>query len=70
MKALNKHVYIYIYVCVSIYLSQAKVLVGQCVQLFMTPWTVAHQAPLSVGILQGFSQPRDQTWVAGRFFTI
>ena len=70
MKALNKHVYIYIYVCVSIYLSPAKVLVGQCVQLFMTPWTVAHQAPLSVGILQGFSQPRDQTWVAGRFFTI
>ena len=51
-----------------------------------TPWTIAHQAPLSVGILQarildyvaipfsrGSSQPRDQTWVsciAGRFFTI
>ena len=23
-----------------------------CVQLFATPWTVAHQAPLSMGILQ------------------
>ena len=21
-----------------------------CVQLFMTPWTIAHQAPLSVGL--------------------
>ena len=52
----------------------------------VTPWTVARQAPLSMGILQasilewvampssrGFSQPRDQTQVsciAGRFFTI
>ena len=50
-----------------------------------TPWTVAHQAPLSMGILQasilewvampfsrGSSRPRDQTQVsriAGRFFT-
>ena len=57
-----------------------------CVQLFVTPWTVAHQAPLSMGILQarilewvampssrGSSQPRDRTQVfciAGRFFTI
>ena len=44
------------------------------VQLFATPWTVAHQAPLSIGILQvrilewvaspssrGSSQPRD--WI-------
>ena len=44
------------------------------VRLFATPWTVAHQAPLSVGILQarilewvampssrGSSQLRDQT---------
>ena len=43
-----------------------------CVRLFVTPWTVAHQAPLSLGILQarilewvampssrGSSQPRD-----------
>ena len=56
-----------------------------CIQLFVTPWTVACQAPLSMGILQaripewvampssrGSSQPRDQTQVsctAGRFFT-
>ena len=56
-----------------------------CVQLFETPWTVALQAPLSMGILQarilewvampssrGSSQPRDQTHIsciAGRFFT-
>ena len=61
------------------------VLVTQ-VQLFATTWTVAHQAPLSMGILQagilewvampfsrGSSWPRDWTWVshiAGRFFTI
>ena len=44
------------------------------VQLFATPWTVAHEAPLSMGILwarildwvampssRGSSQPRDQT---------
>ena len=47
------------------------------VQLFVTPWTVACQAPLSMGILQartldciavpsssGSSQPRDQTGVS------
>ena len=50
------------------------------------PWTVAHQAPLSMGILQtrilkriavpsfrGYSQPRNQTQlscIAGGFFTI
>ena len=55
-----------------------------CVQLFATPWTVARQAPLSMGILQagtlewvvmpslrGFSQPRDRAQVshmAGGFF--
>ena len=52
----------------------------------MTPWTVAHQAPLSTVILQarvlewvdmfssrGSSQPRDETpvsYIAGRFFII
>ena len=57
-----------------------------CVQLFVTPWTVAHQAPLSMGILQarildwvtipssrGSSQPGDRMQVsriAGRFFTL
>ena len=56
------------------------------VQLFVTPWTVALQAPLSMGILQArilewvampssreSSQPRDQTQVsriAGGFFTV
>ena len=56
-----------------------------CVRLFAIPWTVARQAPLSMGILQarilewvimpssrGSSQPRDQTQVsliAGGFFT-
>ena len=54
-------------------------------QLFVTPWTVTHQTPLSLGILQarilkwvampssrGSSWPRDQTHVsciAGGFFT-
>ena len=57
-----------------------------CVRLFATPWTVAHQAPPSMGILQArvlewvaisFSRvsswPRDRTWVShlvGRHFTI
>ena len=40
-----------------------------CVQLFVTPWTVAHQAPLSMGILQAsilewvaISFPRGSFW--------
>ena len=57
-----------------------------CVQLFVTPWTVACQAPLSEVILQArilewvampfsreSSQPRDRTQVsriADGFFTI
>ena len=56
------------------------------VQIFVTPWTLAHQVPLSMGILQartlewipmsfsrGSSQPRDQiqvSLIAGRLFTI
>ena len=56
------------------------------VQSFTAPWTVAHQAPLSMGFPRqeywsGLpfpspgepSQPRNQTWIsriAGRFFTI
>ena len=56
------------------------------VQRFVTPWTAAHQAPLSMGILQartlewvampssrGSSRPRDRTRVyciAGGFFTV
>ena len=47
------------------------------IQLFATPWAIAHQAPLSMGILQakildwvamptssGFFQTRDQTQVS------
>ena len=61
-------------------------LVTQSCLLFVIPWTVARQAPLSMGILQagmlewvampssrGSSQLRDRTQVsriAGRFFTI
>ena len=61
-------------------------LVMQSSCLFVTPWTVAHQAPLCMGIFQartlewvpmlfsrGSSQPRDRTQVshiAGRFLTI
>ena len=57
-----------------------------CVRLFATIWTVAPQAPLSMGIIQarildwvampssrGSSQPSDRTQVsriAGRFFTV
>ena len=59
---------------------------AQLCRLFATLWTVAHQAPLSMGISQarilqwaampssrGSSQPRDQiqlSHTAGRFFTI
>ena len=59
---------------------------AQSCQLFETPWTVAHQAPLSIGILQarilewvavpfsrGSSQPGDWTQfahIAGGFFTV
>ena len=56
------------------------------VQLFVMPWTAAHQDPLSIKILQarilewveipssrGSSPPRDRTQVfhiSGRFFTV
>ena len=54
--------------------------VAQSCQLFVTPWTVAHQSPLSMGFStqeywsgsRESSQPRDWTWVsctAGGFFT-
>ena len=65
---------------------KSEVVLCGSVWLFVTPWTVACQAPLSVGILQarilecvamsssrGSSQFRDWTWVsctAGRFFTV
>ena len=63
-----------------------KVLLLSHVRLFVTPWTVAHQAPLSMGFSRqeywnglsfifskGSSWPRDWTWVsctAGRFFIV
>ena len=44
------------------------------IQLFATPWTVAHQAPLSLGFFKqewvaifssrGSPQPRDQTYIS------
>ena len=61
-------------------------LVAKSCPTLATPWTVALQAPLSLGVLQarilewvaisfsrGSSQPRDQTQVShivGRFFTV
>ena len=75
-------------VCLFLYQSMYTLLcLDDChVWLLMTPWTVAFQAPLSMGILQarilewvaipssrGSSQPRDRTQVshiAGRFFTV
>ena len=60
--------------------------IQSCLILFVTPWTVAHQVPVSMGILQArilewdampssreSSQPRNQTQVScivGRFLTV
>ena len=70
------------------FLNRMKVKVLVClshVQLFSTPWTVAHQTPLSMGFShkntgwvamsssRGSSWLKDRTWVssiAGRFFTM
>ena len=73
--------YIYVYICMYICVISLSVMSNS-----VTPWTVAHQAPLSMGILQarilewvampssrGHSQPRNLTQVsliAGRFFII
>ena len=64
----------------------AVLIVFQSCPTLCAPWTVAHQAPLSMGILQarilewvampssrGSSQPRDQTQVSritGELFTV
>ena len=58
---------------------KVKVKLLSCVQLFATPWIVAHrifQARIlewvSISFSRGSSRPRDQTWVsliAGRGFT-
>ena len=71
--------------CVYVWKSESESQPFSHVQLFATPWAVARQAPLSMGILQarilewatmpssrGSSWPRDRTQVsliAGRFFT-
>ena len=56
--------------------SEPRACVLSHVQLFATPWTVAHQAPLSMGfsrqeywcglhiLLQGSSRPRDRTHIS------
>ena len=65
---------------------EKKVKSLSCVPLFATPWTVAYQAPLSMGFFQsrvlewvaisfsrGSFQPRDRTQVSlivGRSFTV
>ena len=49
-----------IYIYLIYYTFAVLYLVASCVQLFETPWTIACQAPLSMGILQA----RIQEWVA------
>ena len=79
---IHTHTHMCACVCVYIYIC----LVSQSCPTHVTPWTVACQAPLSMGILharilecvampssRGSSQPRDQIQVsqsAGEFFTI
>ena len=81
----SREAHLHIYSCIYIY-QFGSVQSLSHVQLFATPWTVARQAPLFMGILQtkilewitmlssrGSSKPRDQTQVsciAGGFFTI
>ena len=71
-------------VCVCVYVCVSALLLS-CVLLFVTPWSVVRQGPLSMGILQarilewvailfsrGSSWPRNGTWVscsAAGFFT-
>ena len=77
-------IYMYISLCIFSIISFLCLVAQSC--LFVTPWTVAHQAPLSMGILQtrilvwvampssrGSFQLRDWTQVsriAGEFFTV
>ena len=74
--------YVYMYIYTYIYVLSHFSHVWLCA----IPWTAAHQAPFSMGILQarilewvamssfrGSSQPMDWTcvsWIAGRFFTV
>ena len=85
-KESEKDIYIHIYVTESLcYIPKRKVLVAQLC-LFATPWTTAHQAPLSIEFSKReywrefpFPSPGDlhnpgiEPWVscvAGRVFTI
>ena len=52
-------VYVCMYVCVRVCVCTCSAVSAQllnCVQLFVTPWTIAHQAPLSMGF------PRQEHW--------
>ena len=42
-------IYIHMYVYIQIYIHVCSLSLCNCVQLSATPWTVAHQAPLSMG---------------------
>ena len=65
-------VYVTVYQIIS--MKSVKILFS-CVQFFVTPWTTAHQTPLSMefssqdtemschSLFQGIFQPRDQTQV-------
>ena len=65
-----------VFLCVCVH-THVRTWLLSCVQPFVTPWTVAHQEALSIGILQagilewvamtssrGSSQPRDRTQVS------
>ena len=69
-------------VCVCVYVCMSVCVCPCCVRPFVTLWTVTHQAPLSMGILQarilewvampssmGIS-PTQVSHVAGGFFTV
>ena len=80
------YIFFFIFFSIMDYWKKWKLLVIHRVWLFVTPWTVVCQAPLSMGFSRQeywrglpfpspgeSSQPRDGTWVsciAGRVFTI
>ena len=83
-KVTHAHIYMWKYVMMYSYMCVCAQSFSHILP-FVTPWTIAHQAPLSMGIFQartlewvampssrGSSNPRDRTQVshtAGRFFT-
>ena len=81
------YIYIYIYICLCVCVSYSKTISSKvcvhefsCVQL-LTPWTLACQAPLSMGFSRqeywsglpfpppDLSWPRVKPCIAGRYFT-